>query len=165
MKPPDLFSTKRLNGEPLSKSHAAFIQELLNTEGWITFIGDKNIHTEADAFNYIQRISDNEAIYYWVMRLKENQQPVGVVTFIQRDYLPNPDIGFAFLPAFQRTGYAYEAAHTLLKELKDFSKEGIILASTTPANANSIRLLTKLGLQFERELEQEGETLLIYSTQ
>ena len=39
-----------------------------------------------------------------------------------------------------------------------------VLATTVPQNINSIKLLTKLGLHFEKEIEVEGEKLHIYKS-
>ncbi len=50
-------STERLLINPLSTYDDYFILELLNTEGWIKFIGNRNIHSQADASAYIQKNS------------------------------------------------------------------------------------------------------------
>jgi RimJ/RimL family protein N-acetyltransferase len=38
-----------------------------------------------------------------------------------------------------------------------------LLAITVPANQQSIKLLEKLGMKFEKEMEEAGEKLLQYS--
>ena len=48
------FETDRLFIRPTVEEDAAFILELLNTPKWIQFVGDRNVHTEADAQNYIR---------------------------------------------------------------------------------------------------------------
>jgi hypothetical protein len=47
MQPP-LF-TERLSITSLSTTDAKFISELVNTEGWLKFIGDRKIHSPEDA--------------------------------------------------------------------------------------------------------------------
>ena len=154
--------TERLLLENLSINDHKFILELLNTEGWLKFIGDRNVHSEADAIAYVQRIMGNPNLNYWVVRLKNDQTALGIITFIQRDYLEHPDIGFAFLPKYSGKGYAFEATIEVLKSV--FQTENLlhILATTIPENVDSIRLLEKLGLRFEREIEVDGLKLSIY---
>jgi RimJ/RimL family protein N-acetyltransferase len=155
-------STERLLVTPLNQNDNKFILQLVNTEGWIRFIGNRNINSPAEASAYIQRILRNENVSYWVVRLTNNLQPIGIVTLIQRDYLPNRDIGFAFLPEFSKTGYAFEATTAVLNNLPGENRFSHILATTVPENESSIRLLEKIGLRFEREIEVEGEKLFVY---
>jgi len=156
-------STARLLLEPLSESDSEFIIELLNTEGWIKFIGNRNIHSIADAIAYIQKINGNKNITYWTVKLKDTKNSqIGLVTLIKRDYLEHNDIGFAFLPQFYAKGYAYEAANAVLSYLSKNKLATNILAETLPENTSSIKLLEKLGLRFEKEMEIENETLHIY---
>ena len=48
-----LLYTSRLLLRELNENDAPFILELLNTEGWLRYIGDRHIHTIADAVKYI----------------------------------------------------------------------------------------------------------------
>jgi ribosomal-protein-alanine N-acetyltransferase len=154
--------TSRLLLSGLSPADAAFMFELLNTPLWIKFIGDRNIKTITDAQAYIQKISDNPKADYWVVKLKDQQTRVGVVTFMKRDYLDHYDIGFAFLPSYAKHGYAYEATKKLLEEVNPHHQQ--ILATVLKENNNSIRLLEKLGLHFDKEIMVNNEPLLLYST-
>lgn len=98
--------TDRLFIRQLSETDAGFIFELLNTESWIRYIGNRNIHSEADALAYIRKINENQNTTYYTVTLKETNTPAGLVTLIKRDYLDFRDIGFAFLPAYGGRGYA-----------------------------------------------------------
>lgn len=158
------FQTDRLNLSPLSKADAAFIRGLVNTEGWLAYIGDRNVHSLEDAENYVQRIMQNPNVTYWVVRLLCDDSKIGIITYIKRDYLPQHDIGFAFLPEFSQKGYAYESAKFIFEKVKAGQAETIVLATTKAENTGSIKLLEKLGLSYEREIEVEGEALLVFST-
>ncbi|MEO8112223.1 MAG: GNAT family N-acetyltransferase, partial [Ginsengibacter sp.] len=122
----------------------------------------RNITSQLDALAYIQKILDNENIFYWVVQLKDSQESIGLVTFIKRDYLPYHDIGFAFLAGFQKMGYAYEATMAVLDKLISELKLSHIVATTVPGNIKSIKLLQKIGLTFEKEIEVEKEKLHVY---
>lgn len=155
--------TKRLYIEPVTIFDSAFIFELLNTEGWIKFIGDRNIHSPEDAESYIQKIIDNPKSNYWICKLKENKTPVGIVSFIKRNYLDAPDIGFALLPAYQKNGFAFEATSHVLEGIKKIKSFDAIKAFTLYNNSSSISLLEKLGLAFEKEIQDKEERLFVYS--
>jgi [ribosomal protein S5]-alanine N-acetyltransferase len=159
------FSTKRLSLELITTDDHAFVAELVNTEGWLEFIGDRHVHSREDAINYIKKIQNTPDLYYWVVKLKETDTPIGILSFLKRGYLDHFDIGFAFLPAFNGHGYAYEAANVVLSGAGKNSKHTTILAVTLPHNSSSIKLLTKLGLHFEKEILQHNEVLLVYSNQ
>jgi [ribosomal protein S5]-alanine N-acetyltransferase len=154
--------TGRLTLELLTTEDDEFILQLLNSKGWLEFIGDRNVHSREEAVAYINKILNSPNIYYWVARIKDGNVPVGIVSFLKRDYLENFDIGFAFLPEFTGKGYAYEAAKEIMSVVRTHSKHDRVLATTMPGNDSSIRLLTKLGLYFDRELEVGKEKLHVY---
>lgn len=155
-------TTNRLLLEPLSPNDNDFIVELVNSEGWLRYIGDRKIHSLEDAAAYIQKINDNPDITYWVAKLKEDFIPIGIVTLIKRAYLEHHDIGFAFLPAFTNHGYAFEATQEVLSHISCNAGHSHILATTLPENKSSIRLLEKLGLQLSKEIEVGNEKLHVY---
>jgi RimJ/RimL family protein N-acetyltransferase len=160
----DKLSTQRLHLERLQPDDHAFMRALVNTPGWIEFIGDRNVHSQADALAYIDRIMNTENLYYWVARTRETNTPIGVVSFLKRSYLDHFDIGFAFLPEFQGAGYALEGAKAVLDMVRDQPEYQPVLATILPHNVNSVRLLEKLGLRFERIMQVNEDTLHIYTT-
>ncbi len=154
--------TDRLLLEPLSENDGDFIIELVNTNGWLKFIGNRNIHSKIDAISYIQKIKSDQNMIYWIVKLKDTKSAIGLITLIKRDYLEYKDIGFAFLPKFSNKGDAYEATNAVLSYLVNYNTFTDILAETIPENTSSIKLLQKLGLQFEKEIEIENQILHIY---
>lgn len=158
-----IISTERLSIRPLSETDAAFIFELLNTENWIRYIGNRNIHSEADALAYIQKINGSPDTDYQTVTLRETRIAIGLITLIRRDYLDSRDMGFAFLPAYAGKGYAYEAAKAVLEDQAESNPTETLLAITLPDNTASIRLIEKLGFTFERVIERNKESLYLYS--
>jgi RimJ/RimL family protein N-acetyltransferase len=82
---------------------------------------------------------------------------------VRREHLNDVDLGFAFLPEHEKFGYALEASTAVL----DFARDGLrlkrVVAITMRENDNSIRLLEKLGLQFEKMVPSPGEEdLMLY---
>ena len=157
------YKTERLFLRELNSDDNTFIFELLNTAGWKKFIGDRNIHTHEDAEQYIQKILSNADVSYRVVTLINGQTTVGIVTLIKRNYLEHHDIGFAFLPAYARQGYAFEASAAVLADLFKSNQHQTILATTLKENISSIQLLQKLGFSFSKEITNENDTLQLFS--
>jgi [ribosomal protein S5]-alanine N-acetyltransferase len=163
-----VLKTERLTARPFTKNDTPFIIELLNTEGWIKYIGNRNIKTAEQARQYlidgpIKSYADNGFGLY-LIALKDSNTPVGMCGLIKRNYLPHPDIGYAFLPSFMGKGYAFEIAQAMLQFAFTQLKFGKVLAITLPENNTSVRLLLKLGMQFEKKITDatSNETLDMY---
>ncbi|WP_217603091.1 GNAT family N-acetyltransferase [Chitinophaga sp. GbtcB8] len=156
-------TTNRLSIGALSINDHDFVFELLNSKGWLEFIGNRNIHSKEDAINYINKILLTPNLTYWVVRLIDGNIPVGIISFIKRDYLLYYDLGFAFLPQYMGLGYAYEAAAEVKLNILQDPAHAQVLATTVPHNTSSIRLLKKLGFQYEKQIEIKNEILQLYS--
>src|SRR5450755_3988241 len=129
--------TGRLNLEKLNIDDYDFINVLVNSKGWIENIGDRNIHSKNDAIVYINKILETENFFYWVVRTKDANTSIGIISFLKRSYLENFDIGFAFLPQFSNNGYAFEAAKAVLFMVSKLPEFNIVLATTLYSNKNS----------------------------
>ena len=154
--------TSRLSIDPLTTDDHQFIRELVNSKGWLQFIGNRNVNSESEAIAYIQRILDSPTIDYWVVRDNNTNEAAGMISLVKRDYLTQPDIGFAFLPAHMNKGYAYEATKAVMDKLKELNLFHHLFAITIPDNESSIRLLDKLGLKFQKEIEVNQEKLQLF---
>jgi RimJ/RimL family protein N-acetyltransferase len=161
--------TERLILREFSTHQAAFILALFNSPTWLQFIGDRSVRTIEEASRYI---ADNFVLSYqkygfgfYMVELKEGHIPVGLCGLVKRDHLADVDIGFAFLPAYTGRGYAREAASACLDYAKNQLDMKRVVAATTPDNAQSLNLLTKLGLQFERMVPWPGsqEELMLFA--
>ena len=144
-----LLETPRLALRRLSEGDAPFVLVLLNEPSFIRNIGDRGVRTLDQARAYI---ADGPVASYaqhgfglYLVELKEPRTPVGICGVLQRDLLPEPDIGFALLPAYWSQGYGLESATAV----KDYARETLrlprLLAIVNPSNHGSIRLLEKLG--------------------
>ena len=158
-----LIETERLLIRPINLSDKRFILDLLNTQGWLQFIGDRKVRDEIDAEKYIQNILDNRKFFYSVFERMDDKQPVGIITFLYRDNQQFPDIGFAMLPKFDKNGYAFEATKKYLEEIVNDKKVNKVIAITLPDNSKSKRLLERLGLKYENEIQDNSQILHLYS--
>lgn len=163
-----VIETERLILQEFVTDDAPFLLELLNTPEWLKYIGDRGVRNLEQAREYAKNrlIHSYARVGYglFVTRLKDTLQPIGMCGVLKRDALEDPDLGFAFLPAFGKNGYAFEAAHATVQFAHKKLKMKNIVAITQADNSNSIRLLTKLGFNFERTVVLSGETqtLMLY---
>lgn len=155
--------TERLLIRPISLNDASFIINLLNSEGWQKFIGDRGIKTEKDAKQYIQQILEREDFFYSVFELKDSISPIGMVSLRLRQDERYPDIGFALLSQFEKKGYALEATKAYLEKIKTSMKYDNIIGITNSENKKSIKLLQNLGLAYAGDFLKKSEKLSYYS--
>ncbi len=149
MKP--IATTRRLLLREFTLDDAPFFLQLVNSPGWLEFIGDRQVRTVEDAENYlrdrnIKSYAEN-GFGFWPVILKETGQPIGTCGLIQRDFLDHVDIGFAFLPEFFGKGYALESARAVMRFAKKTLRKSPVLAFCDPDNVASISLLRKIGLR------------------
>lgn len=160
-----ILDTERLSLRILTEEDASFIVELVNTPGWLTYIGDKKIHTPQQAIQYLRegpwKSYENNGFGLWLVERKDTSTPIGMCGFLKRDYLPAPDIGFAFLPAYSGKGYAYEIASAALHYAKESLGIKIIQAITLPTNDRSIKLLERIGLNYSKDVSAPGDPTVL----
>lgn len=155
--------TERLHLRPLNTNDTSFIIELLNTDGWKEFIGERNIHNHNDALKYIENILKHPGYFYHIAELKSDRKPIGTITLLNREKQEFPDFGFAFLPQYNGQGYAFEASRCYLDILIEAKVYPKILGVTKPDNIKSIKLLTTLGLKYEYDNLENDTLLSVYS--
>ena len=164
-----ILETERLRLREFTLKDTHFIIELLNSPGWLQFIGDKGIKTEEQAKAYLEngplRSYRQNGFGLSLVETKEDSRAIGMCGIIRRDTLVNPDIGFAFLPEYSGKGYAYEIASATLAFANKQLALHKISAITLPNNSRSIQLLEKLGLTYAETILLPGsqEELLLYS--
>lgn len=157
------FTTERLQLNLIHQANSEFILKLVNTAGWIQFIGDRNVHSVDDAKSYIAKLLNTKHLSYWIISTKHEPEPLGIISLIKRDYLDHFDIGFALLPEFQGKGYAYEGARAIMDYAKNILLHKTILATTLPTNINSIKVLQKLNFSFLKEIQHNHQNLHIFT--
>jgi RimJ/RimL family protein N-acetyltransferase len=149
-----VIETPRLSLREITTGDAEFVFALMNEPAYHQHIGDRGIRTLENARTYIlEKFTLSYARFgfgLYLVELKEGKIPVGICGLVKRDALLNPDIGFAFLQEHWSRGFAFEAACAALDY--GFGTLGLktVLGITSPANQASIRLLEKLGLQYQR---------------
>jgi len=151
-----VIETPRLSLREISTGDDEFIFALMNEPTYLQYIGDRGIRTLEDARKYIlDKFAPSYAKFgygLYLVELKERKASVGICGLVKRDTLEHPDIGFAFLREHWSRGFAFEAASAALDH--GFGALGLktVLGITSPANQASIRLLEKLGFQYQKTI-------------
>lgn len=176
-----ILETERLILREIVKTDAEFILDLLNQPSFIKYIGDRNVRTVEESKNFIEtryRASYAQhgfGLYTVELKIPESKfqipeaqisnskAQIGMCGFVKRDTLPDADIGFAFLPQFEKKGYAFEAANAVMKYGKEVLGLKRVLAITTQDNESSGKLLAKLGFNYDGLIESGDETLKLFS--
>ena len=159
-RPEDAVRTTRLRLREFVDADAPFIVDLLNDAAFLQFIGDRHVRTRDDAEAYIR--NGPKAMYashgfgLLHVALRDSDIPIGMCGILKRDALEHPDIGFAFLPAFRRQGYAREAVEAVVARAWEVHGLERLAAIVDPANAASLALLARMGFTVERAITMPG---------
>lgn len=158
--PVNVLQTDRLSLREFSTDDAEFILELLNEPAFIQNIVDRGVRNLDGARDYI--LNGPVASYrkngfgLYRVGLKDSDTPIGMCGLVKRETLEDVDIGYAFLARHWSKGYAFESASAVM----DYGRGAIglkrIVAVVSPGNHGSIRVLEKLGLSFERNIQLPG---------
>lgn len=156
-----ILQTPRLTIRHLVSDDSKFILELLNDPAFIKNIGDRGVRNLDDAKNYIlngpSAMIEKYGFGLFCVEIKETGTPIGMCGLLQRDYLTDPDIGFAFLPKYTSMGYAFESAAAVMEWGRKNHHMKRIAGIVNPDNGGSIKLLEKLGMKFERMILVPGD--------
>lgn len=162
------YETERLILKPTTEEDAAFFLELYNCPSWIKYIGDRNIKTIEKARLFIKDkiMPQLEALGYsnYTIIRKTDHSKIGSCGLVDREGIDGIDIGFAFLPQYEKKGYAFEAAEKVKSIAIDEIGVKRLSAITTKKNIASQRLLEKLGLKYSSEIKfpDDKELYLLY---
>jgi RimJ/RimL family protein N-acetyltransferase len=164
----NILETERLRLREFTPEDASFIIELVNSPGWLKYIGDRNIKTTDQARAYLEngpiKSYHDNGFGLWMVENKVINTPMGMCGILKRETLEHPDLGFAFLHEYMGKGYAFEAATATLTFAKEKLNLQTLCAITVPDNQNSIKLLQKVGMRFNNRIcfPNNPEELLMY---
>lgn len=177
-----IFDTERLLLREMdSVIDAEFIFEILNTPKFIKYIGDRGVRSVEEASEFIEnryRASYREhgfGLYAVELRIGPSGKstlPIGRVSaiqigmcgFVKREHFEFPDLGFAFLPEYERCGYGHESAAAMLRYGRETLGFLTVRAITSEDNDASGKLLEKLGFVYDGiEPMPDGEMLKLFT--
>ncbi|MGB0894356.1 MAG: GNAT family N-acetyltransferase [Parashewanella sp.] len=149
-------TTERLSLRRMNDDDKDFIHLLLNTPGYLKFIGDNKVRTIEHAKAYL--VNGPKTSYqqfgfgYYVVELKKTGEAIGMCGLAKREFLPFADIGYAYFPRYWGKGYAKEAAKAVFEY--GYNTLGInrIMGVVHPENPGSQHVLASLGLRYIRDI-------------
>ncbi|MEZ4673848.1 MAG: GNAT family protein [Caldilineaceae bacterium] len=144
--------TERLCIRPFRNTDWPAVHGYMSLPAAILYMA-KSVMSEAETQEYIQKQLGDDATDFALIRLADNQLIGHMVFhpwFAPRTY----EIGWIVHPAYQRRGYASEAALALLRygfEEMDLHR---IIATCQPENPASYRVMEKIGMRREGHFRQ-----------
>ena len=156
--------TARLIIRRFGLADAAFIVQLVNQPSWLRWIGNRNVHTLDDAETYLSSgpLSMYERYGVGLCGVELAGKLIGMAGLIKRSPAAEIDLGYAFLPEYWGQGYATEVAQALLNYAIHMLKLPRIIATTQLENQQSIKVLERIGMQFEGIIHEGEKSLRLF---
>lgn len=163
-----VFETERLFLRQFTPADADFIVQLVNTDGWLRFIGDRNIKSTEQAIEYLKngpiKSYQVNGFGLYMAVLETGGTPIGMCGLIKREYLEFIDLGFALLPEYTSRGYATGMAKETIRFAFEKQNQKKVLAIVLQANEASISVQQKIGCEYEKSFTstETNQELFIY---
>lgn len=162
-----LIETKRLVLREITMQDAENLFQLHSHPDVQKYTGEPVVESMAEMEKAIRaRITRYEQYGYgrWATFLKEGNQFVGWAGLAYLPEFDEIDLGYRFLPEFWGKGIATEASEAILHYGFQTLKLNRIIAIALPENLASIRVMEKVGMDFEKmaPYEPEGEDVTWY---
>lgn len=164
---PDSFTTARLRAERLRPEHTAEIHRMHQDAEQMAMLG--GIRDEAQTAAYMERNLkhwDEHGFGLWLLRSASDGRVAGraLLRHLTLDGADEVEVGYSFYPAYWGVGLATEIASACLVHGRESLGLSSVVALTKPANIPSQRVMTKIGMVFEREFDHETIPHVLFRT-
>lgn len=107
---------------------------------------------------------DTRGFGVWLLRDRLDGEVAGRVLLrpLILDGVDEVEVGYSFYPAWWGRGLATEAATACVGIARDTLRLPSLVALTAPTNEGSQRVLSKIGMRCDREVDQDGLVSLLY---
>ena len=154
------FESDRLYLRPTTEEDAALVLAILTAPKALKFIGDRNLHSEEDAREYIRQRAlpqlRERGYANYTLVTKETGTKVGVCGLYVRPDLELIDLGYALHPDHEGQGYAREASKRIMQAAKERFGQLKLSAITHGENTASIKVLEALGFTHQGQKSVAG---------
>lgn len=146
-----ILQTARLQLRQAQLEDAGFLLALLNEPDFLKNIGDRQVRDLAQSEAYLQQnLLGSYHLHgfgLWVVERFSDRQPLGLCGLVQRDYLQDPDLGYALFSQHSGQGYTSEAALAVVAYARNALGLRHLCSIVAPDNLASKRILVKVGMQ------------------
>ena len=111
---------------------------------------------------YIDQIYGFYGYGLWTVLLKESGRVIGRAGLSVREGYDLPELGFLIDKAFQKQGYGFEVCSAILQYAREELEFEKVQALADERNEISIRLLQRLGFEYDRETTTDGHKYRLY---
>jgi len=114
-------------------------------------------------FEEVLSKSKMPGVYFWCVRIIENDQFIGLVSLDRYHDGKNIELSYEFLPQHWGNGHATEVVRKMI--YYSFTEIDLpkLVSETQTANASSCKLLERVGMQLEKRLMRFGAEQAVYS--
>jgi ribosomal-protein-alanine N-acetyltransferase len=162
-----ILETSRLSLRELTEEDAPDVHRLNSNPNVMRYLGAEAILlSPEEALSMLRsRIFPLYARYgmdRWAVMLRETNALIGLCGL---RYLPRTneyDLGYRFFENYWGKGYATECARAVLDYGRNQLPGARIVGKAFPENLASIRVLEKIGMQFEGNEPYQGGTVAVY---
>ncbi|BES61003.1 GNAT family N-acetyltransferase [Dysgonomonas capnocytophagoides] len=157
-----ILETKRLKLRELDLIDTKDFYDLNSNPNVIKYTGDAAFNSINEAKQFLENYQDYKLNGYgrWAVIVKETNQFIGWCGLKLNSH--ETDIGFRFFEEEWDKGYATESAIACLDYGFEDLKIRRIIGRAMKNNVRSIRILEKIGLQYERDIEFDGCDGVVY---
>lgn len=156
--------TPRLILRAVKKSDYQSQFEYLSDRSNFPYADYKELRTFNDVNQYFNKILEYQnkgSSLFWMICLKETDQPIGTVSAWNVDWNRNSiEFGYSIYPAFRERGFMSEALRAVMTYCHETLEFTILDIWTEEHNLPSQKLAKKLGFRFKGyEIEQAKHSL------
>lgn len=156
---PESFSTARLRAERLMPGHLEALSRMDRDPDFMAMLG--GVREEGQTIAYLDRNLKHWSDYgfgLWMLRENDENRFAGraVLRHLQVEGTDEVEVGYGFYPEFWGRGLATEIATACLQLARTELRLASVVAITQPENVRSQRVMTKVGLVYERDILHEG---------
>lgn len=137
------------------------IKNLYLDENAREFLGG-TIDEETYNLKFINMCKSMDDSFYLIARKKDNKEFIGLVTLDLHHDGVSTEISYQFLPNFWGCGYALEVVQEVINYAFNELRLEKLVAETQTANKSSIKLLKKLGMALDKNVERFGKEQSIF---
>lgn len=157
-----MIETNRCKLNILKDSDYEKIKELYINEDVRKFLGGI-VSTESFNSRFSNMLICDEDSFYWVVRLKDNNQAIGLVSLDKHHDGLSTEISYQFIPQYWGYGYAEEVIRKIIEYAFNELSIDKIIAETQCENKVSCKLLEKVGMELKQIVSRFGAEQYIFS--